>query len=336
MLSRLYPIQRLQRILKRKKMRSFLVTSNVNLRYLTGVDCSAGCMVITPRYADLYLDPRYHAAASGRSIPGVRIERIDALRERLKNTGNIHIEGDLVTLTQLSRWKKRYKNTKFVQTSGLIEELRRSKSVSELSNVKRACSITLSILKMMPRLLKSGMSERELSMKIEALALKLGAESMAFPTIVGFGENTAFPHHHPTERRLKRGDIVQIDLGVKVNGYCSDYSRVFFTTQPTKDQRTALQALKKAKSAAEQLVRSGRENSALDLKAREVLATFGLENAFTHALGHGVGLEIHEGLSISKKAKRKKLLRNEVITIEPGVYFPGKWGMRIEDTIVVV
>jgi Xaa-Pro aminopeptidase len=158
---------------------------------------------------------------------------------------------------------------------------------------------------------------------------------MAFPTIVGFGENTAFPHHHPTTRRLKRGDIVQIDLGVKAGGYCSDYSRVFFTAKPTAEQRKALLALKRAKAAAEQLIRVGMENRVLDLKAREVLASFGIEKAFTHALGHGVGLEIHEGLSISKKAKRKKLLKNEVITIEPGVYFPGKWGMRVEDTIVV-
>ena len=124
-------------------------------------------------------------------------------------------------------------------------------------------------------------------------------------------------------------------MGVKVNGYCSDYSRVFFTAPPTKDQRKAFLALKKTKAAAEQLVRAGRENRALDLKAREVLASYGMEKAFTHALGHGVGLEIHEGLSISKKAKRKKLLKNEVITIEPGVYFVGKWGMRVEDTIIV-
>lgn len=213
--------------------------------------------------------------------------------------------------------------------------MRRSKSLTELSDIKRACRITLSILKNMPRLLRYGTTERGVAQKIEALALKSGAESMAFPSIVAFGENTAFPHHHPTERRLRRGDIVQIDMGVKVNGYCSDYSRVYFTGTPTAEQRKALLALKRAKAAAEELVRSGGDNRLIDRKAREALASFDLEKAFTHALGHGVGLEIHEGLSISKKAKRKKLLKNEVITIEPGVYFPGQWGMRVEDTIVV-
>lgn len=330
-----HSLHRFQRILQSKKIRSFLVTSTINIRYLTGIQCSAGCMIVSPKSAELFLDPRYFSMASKRSLPGVDLKPAKNFRDVLKKLRRVFIEGDQVTVTQLSRWQRRYKNTKFVQTSGWVEELRRSKCAKELSSIKRACGITLSILKNLPELLSFGITERELAYKIEALALKLGAEGMAFATIVGFGENTASPHHHPTDRKLQKGDLIQIDLGVKVDGYCSDYSRVFFTAEPTKEQKKALSALKKAKAAAEALIRPGRENRILDLKAREVLKSFGLDKAFTHALGHGVGLEIHEGISLSKKALRKTLLKNEVITIEPGVYFPGKWGMRVEDTIVV-
>ena len=196
----LHPIHRLQKILKRKKIKTFLVTSIVNLRYLTGVECSAGCMIIAPQSAELFLDARYFSAASKHSIPGVRVTSLTMLRDRMKKLRRIHIEGDQVTLTMLSRWQARYKNTKFIQTSGLIEELRRSKSPSEIASIKHACAITLSILKKMPQLLKIGITERAVSRSIEELAQKLGAEAMAFETIVGFGAVSYTHLTLPTKR----------------------------------------------------------------------------------------------------------------------------------------
>jgi Xaa-Pro aminopeptidase len=158
---------------------------------------------------------------------------------------------------------------------------------------------------------------------------------MAFETIVAFGENTSKPHHHPTERKLKKGDIVQIDMGVKINGYCSDYSDVYFTSPATPEQKIALSALKKAAKTAKKLVKEGISNRLLDQTARRILKTYGYDKEFSHALGHGVGLEIHEGVTLSSKAPVMKLKKNEVITIEPGLYFEGKWGMRVEETVVV-
>lgn len=158
---------------------------------------------------------------------------------------------------------------------------------------------------------------------------------MAFDTIVGFGEHTSRPHHHPTDRALRKGDIVQIDLGLKIDGYCSDMSRVFYTGTKTSRQAKAYRALLEAKKTAEKMVKPGVDVRALDQAARRVLKKHGFGKEFCHALGHGLGLDIHEAPTISGKSKPYRLKKDEVITIEPGLYFPGEWGMRIEDTMIV-
>ncbi|PIR52296.1 hypothetical protein COU77_01175 [Candidatus Peregrinibacteria bacterium CG10_big_fil_rev_8_21_14_0_10_49_16] len=152
---------------------------------------------------------------------------------------------------------------------------------------------------------------------------------------MAFGKHTSHPHHHLTALRLKKGDIVQIDMGVRVDGYCSDLSRVFFTKRKTTEQERVHGVLMRAHDNAVQAALSGRTNHELDRIARALLAQEGIEQAFTHALGHGVGLDVHEGITISSHAPKQKLLQNEVIAIEPGVYFPGKWGMRIESMVYV-
>lgn len=184
-------------------------------------------------------------------------------------------------------------------------------------------------------MLRVGTSERELAQKIDALSARLGAERMAFDTIVAFGSNTSHPHHHPTRRTLTSTDIVQIDMGVKVDGYCSDYSRVFWMGQKTPEQKIAYKALLEAKKSAEKSIAVGVSNRALDQIARTVLLRYGYDAEFCHSLGHGLGLDIHEAPTLSTKAPLLRLLKNEVITIEPGLYFEGAWGMRVEDTIVV-
>ncbi|MDP6561596.1 MAG: M24 family metallopeptidase, partial [Candidatus Peribacteraceae bacterium] len=143
-------------------------------------------------------------------------------------------------------------------------------------------------------------------------------------------------HHHPTSRKLKKGHIVQIDVGAKVNGYCADQSKIFFTAKKTPLQKKVYSALDRAKSESIKAIKPGVTNHKLDQIARSILKKEGLEQYFTHSLGHGVGLDIHEGASLSQKAKKTKLLKNEIITIEPGVYIPGKFGMRLEDEVIVM
>ncbi len=322
-------------ILQKARCRSFLVTDLTNILYLTGLSVSAGCILVTKNRYLFFLDSRYLEAAKKLETGTVRICPLETLPKHLQKLRSIGIEAESITLSRMAVWKKKYKNTKFVQTSGVIEEFRRSKTSREISSIARACSITKSVLRLIPTLLRIGITERDLAWKIETECRKRGADSLAFESIVAFGEHSAIPHHHSTDRKLRKTDVVQIDMGAKFSHYCSDYSRVYFMEKPTRDQAKAMNALRYASAAAMKILKPGVTNRALDLVARSTLKAYGFEKEFSHALGHGVGLDIHEGVTLSSKAPVQQLRKNEVITIEPGLYFPGKWGMRIEETIVV-
>lgn len=321
-------------LLKAAKTNAVLITNLTNIRYLTGVPVSAGFLLIRKRKTEFFVDGRYTEAART-ATQGIRVRNIEDFVPTLQTIKKVAIESSDITLARYEVWKKKFKKTKFIITVGLVEELRRVKSKSELASIAAACRITKRVLKDIPSLLKSGISERGLAQEIERRVFVYGGDGLAFDTIVGFGEHTARPHHHPTDRTLKKGDLVQIDMGARKNGYCSDYSRIFYTGSKTSAQVRAEKALKQAKKFAEKMVKPGVKSTALDREARRVLKTFGFDSEFSHSLGHALGLDIHEAPTISEKAKPVTLKRHEVITIEPGLYFEGEWGMRIEDTIVV-
>ena len=323
-------------LLRKAGVPCLLVSHLPNIFYLSGCRLSAGRMLLTKDRMMLYVDARYSERARKEGKKTIVHRPYEKLHDDLMPFPSIGIEAEHVTLAQEKRWKKQLKNKKLVHTLDLLEGLRRCKTTLELKSIQRACSITKVILRIIPSLLKLGITEQELAWKIFALAHQKGADELAFSTIVGFGPNTSIPHHEPSDRKLKKGDIVQIDMGVKVDGYCSDYSRVFFKASPTKDQKNAYDALLQAKNAAEKILKPGVTNHELDHAAREVLRSYDLDRFFTHALGHGVGIDIHEGVTLSSKTPKTKILKNEVVTIEPGLYFPGKWGMRVEDTHIVI
>lgn len=322
-------------LLKAAKVPALLITSTANIRYLTGIAASSGCVLVLREGISLFVDGRYLEAARAFAWSGVRVHPVGDFPKVFRKLRRAGFEAEEVTVATLRRWKRKYKNTKFVHKEGTIEEFRRTKAPDELRWIHRACAVTRRILRKVPALLKPGISELCLVHEISSLAYRFGSEGMAFSTIVAFGRHTAFPHHHPTQRKLKTGDLVQVDMGVRVGGYCSDFSRVFFTGRKSPKQARAYAALQRVKQASEALVRPGITNRALDRRAREILREEGFDREFCHALGHGLGLEIHEGVSLSKKAPLKRLKKHEVITIEPGLYFSGQWGMRLEDTIMV-
>ncbi len=324
-----------RQILKEAGVLTLLLTDLVNIHYLTGVELSAGALLVSKEGMQLFVDGRYLEAASSSAYRGVQVLPYQTLANCMLKLKKVGFESEQVTVLRYGIWKRKYKNTKFIQTSGVIAGFRRRKATDELQSIRAACAVTKSLLKRVPVLLKNGVTEKELAFRLECLAREAGAEGMAFESIIAFGENTARPHHRPTDRKLRAGDLVQVDMGVRIDGYCSDYSRVYFTGPATREQNMVLKNLLLAKKTAEDLVRPGADTRALDRAARHVLKSAGLEKEFCHALGHGVGLEIHEGVTIASKGVPKKLLKDEVITIEPGVYFEGRWGMRIEDTIIV-
>ena len=322
-------------ILRRAGVPALLVTTRSNIRYCTGIALSSGIVLVSSAGFELFVDGRYIEAARKKARRGVSVRPVGEWQNRLKKLRRVGVEADEVTLSRFTAWKRKYKNTKFVQTSGIVEEFRRSKKPEELRDIRQACKVTKAVLRLVPHMLKIGIREKDLAWQLDSESRRRGADGMAFETIVAFGEHTSSPHHHPTDRRLLKGDLIQVDMGAAFRGYCSDYSRVFFTGKPTGDQAKALRALKRAKSAAEAMIRVGVTNRILDQTARDVLKKYGYDEEFSHALGHGLGLDIHETPTVSMKAPMKRLRKNEVITIEPGLYFPGEWGIRIEDTIVV-
>jgi Xaa-Pro aminopeptidase len=201
-----------------------------------------------------------------------------------------------------------------------------------LNKIRKSCEIASKILHEVVENLKEGKSEKEVASEIRKLA-KTKANGIAFQPIVAFGKHSATPHHRATTRKLKKGDVVKIDLGVRIDGWCSDITRTFFTSKPTKIQREAYEAVLAAQLLGIRKVKVGMQAKELDKVAREFLKQKGFAKNSIHSLGHGVGKRIHQSPKISPKCKTR-IREGMVITIEPGVYLKGGFGVRIEDTLL--
>lgn len=315
---------------------ALLVTDQKNIQYLTGMDISSGVVLLQKREEKnaLFVDDRYMERAQA-ACRGMIVRHVREFPDIMRKIRRCGFEAGHVTVAEENSWKKRFPQTTFIPREGIIERMRRQKRPEELRVLRRAERITEDLLRRVPPSLRGGVSERELAWKLQAWAHDLGADSLAFDPIVAFGEHTSRPHHYPTSRCFRKGDLVQIDVGAAFQGYCADRSAVYFTGAPTEAQRKAHAALREALTVTRKAVRSGMFNRSLDRLARSVLERHGFTEEFCHALGHGVGLDVHEGVMLSRKAPRTKLLQNEVITLEPGLYFPGKFGMRLEEMVYV-
>lgn len=321
-------------LLKQARTPAFLITDLTNIRYLTGLNVSAGVLLATPRKFFLFVDSRYRAVAE-RMHDAIVPKDIAELADMMNDIRRCGFEAEDVTVSRRDAWHKKFPKTKFIPTVGVLQWFRRQKDAEELQNLRRAHRMTKELLRRVPSMLRKRVTEERLARQLLLWALELGAEGLSFDPIVAFGTHTACPHHRPTSRVLQKGHIVQIDVGVKYKGYCADMSEVYFTVEPTKTEAQVHHALQVAARNVMRAVKVGASTRELDRIARSILKKAGIEEYFTHSLGHGVGLDIHEGVTLSQKATEQKLLRNEVITIEPGVYFPGKFGMRVEDMVYV-
>lgn len=314
---------------------SLLVTDCVNIRYLTGSAVSSGFLLAAGGRYTLFVDGRYSEQARDEVSQDVRVEPMDRVAAAVRAERRTGFESRQVSVATLGRFRRAFRGTALVPVAGAVEKFRRQKSSEELRLLRAAERRTRALLRAAAALLKPGVTEAGLAWMLRAKAVADGAEDLSFEPIVAFAEHTSRPHHHPTARALRRGDVVQLDIGVRYRGYCGDLSEVLFTAPKKPEERDAYRALKQAKKAAIERIRPGAAATAVDEAARAVLRARGLEEAFVHALGHGVGLEVHEGITLSPRAKGQRLLRSEVVTVEPGVYFPGRFGMRLEDMVTV-
>ena len=318
---------------------AMMVTSPHNVRYLTGFTGSNGMAVVTPSETYFFTDPRYQFQAArevtGR-IKAVRsplLHRAAALVERHK-WRRLAIEPEHFTVSQLEVLRgKSSKRQEFVPRGGVIEKLRMVKAEEELTAIRQSVNTNSQALEVSLKLLKVGMSEAEFAAEIEYQMRKLGAEKPSFDTIVAGGENSALPHARPSRKAIGQG-VLLIDMGAFQNAYASDMTRTFFVGGVTREVKRIYRAVLESQLAAIAAVGPGVPASKIDRVAREVLKGHGLDKAFMHSTGHGLGLEIHEPPRLGRKEKMK-LEVGMAITIEPGAYVEGVGGVRIEDTVVV-
>lgn len=222
----------------------------------------------------------------------------------------------------------------WVEADGLVEELRAVKSASEIALLRRAFEITTETFERVAPTIQPGQTESEIAWKIHQTFVELGAEGPAFPTIVAAGTHAARPHHEPGERRIEAGQSIIIDMGARYEGYCADLTRTVWVGEPDSRLRDVYPVVAQAVEEVFERLAPGVSCADLDSIAREYIETRGFGDAFTHSLGHGVGLRVHEGPSANKRSK-DVLAAGNTLTIEPGAYFPEWGGVRVEDVVLI-
>ncbi len=220
--------------------------------------------------------------------------------------------------------------------NGLVESLRQRKTEAELTIIRRALDLTETVLRQVAGELTPGRTEAQVAWEIEKRLRENGAEALAFPPIVAAGPNSAQPHHHPGDYRLKTGEPIIIDMGARLDGYCADLTRTFILGSADEHFRKIYSLVRRAQARAERELKAGIDSLAGDALAREVITAAGYGEAFGHSLGHGVGLAVHEAPSLSPFEARKSVLpAGCVVTVEPGIYLTGWGGVRLEDMVLL-
>ena len=316
------------------KLDGIIISNPVNIRYLTGL-CEEGTLILAPKENVFITDSRYIESVNHKLTLDDEIIAYDSRNlSKYDYEGffmldeNVGFEETYLTYEKYKKYLHIYQ-VNLIETEGLLENQRIVKDIEEYENIKKACEITDKTFEYIIRNIKKDMTEKEVAFEIEKFMILNGADGVAFETIVAFGENSSMPHAVPSNRKIQKGDIIQFDFGAKYKGYCADLSRVVFVEEVKDEYKDVydfvLNEQRKLKECLKDSV-----NIKNVIKDRET--EYKLKNyQIMHAFGHGVGLEIHE-LPVLRSNQDKILKENSIIAIEPGVYIPGKFGIRIEDT----
>jgi Xaa-Pro aminopeptidase len=317
-----------------------LITNLTNVRYLSGFSGSNGAMLVTEDAAAFFSDPRYRARAAdlvqGADVVIYRDRLTDELTDRLASAhiAKLGVEAAAVTLAQEKKLAERLPEIELVPLEDLVEDLRRIKEPGELELIRRAVELADQGFDWVTEKVAPGMTEVEVALELEVMMRKAGAEDVSFEPIVGSGPLTAHIHHSPSDRTLDKGDLVLLDFGARVDGYCSDLTRTVVLGPATEEQRETYELVPRAQAAGIEAARPGTKCADVDAAARNIIEVAGRGDEFGHGLGHGVGLDIHEEPAFSRISE-DSLQGGEVMTVEPGVYVIGTGGIRIEDDIVI-
>jgi Xaa-Pro dipeptidase len=315
-----------------------LVTSPVNVRYLSGFTGSNGAVLVSGDGVTVATDGRYVEQAERETglAPLVTRGLLRALVGRAiqKGVDVLGVERDVVTIADFDVISEAAGALRLSPRSGLVEAQRVRKDATELAALRRAAAIADAAFAAMLDDLRPGVSEHEVAVALEESMRRLGAQAPAFATIVAAGPNGSEPHHRPTDYVIAAGDLVTVDMGALVDGYHSDMTRTVAVGSPSGWQRELYGVVEAAQRAGIAAVTVGAPAAAVDAAARAVIDEAGYGDRFPHGVGHGVGLQIHEAPMLFG-AGDVTLAECMVVTVEPGIYLPGRGGVRIEDTVVV-
>jgi Xaa-Pro aminopeptidase len=327
---------RLEKLLTERELDRMLVTDLTNVRYLTGFTGTNGACICGPGARLFLTDFRYteRAAAEVEGWEPVTIvdDWLGGIAARLG--GRVGFEDDQMSVRTLEKLREKLADgVEPVAAGGTVERLRRVKDEEELAAIAAASELADEVSRWV---LEQGLvrrRERDVARATEARIRELGADP-SFPAIVAAGPNGALPHAEPGEREIGPGELVVFDMGAKLDGYCSDGTRTYATGEPGERARQVYGTVREAQATALAAIAAGAKGEAIDTTARKVIDDAGFGQNFGHALGHGVGLEVHEGPRLSQRSE-DVLEPGEVVTVEPGIYLAGELGVRIEDLVVV-
>lgn len=327
---------------------ALVVTSRTNILYLTGFDGSAGVLILGPTAdADLLVtDDRYAEVAADlapdvprhltRQTRDAVLDHLAGINDAGSHPPAVGFEAEHLTWQAGETYRQAagQQHIDLQPTTGLVEGLRTTKDDHEVAALRAACRITDAAFEAILEHLRPGVTERQIAARLEQTMRDLGANGPAFPPIVASGPNSASPHHAPTDRAITTGDLVKMDFGARYAGYHADMTRTVAVGKPPDDLRRIHEIVRTAQAAGRDAARPGRPAKDIDAAARRIIEDAGHGDHFRHGTGHGVGLEIHEAPAVSRTASGN-LAARMTMTVEPGIYLPGRGGVRIEDTVLV-
>ncbi|PIP18880.1 MAG: hypothetical protein COT38_04525 [Candidatus Omnitrophica bacterium CG08_land_8_20_14_0_20_41_16] len=328
--------------LKANGLDGLIVSSLANISYLTKVFNSDAYLLVSLKGLTYFTDSRYSEEARIKLKGAANLKNIDGsvfksiaracLDLGLKKVG---FEERHLPYAEYKKIKEYLKARVYlIPTIGILEGMRMVKGPQELAKIRKALKITALAIEFIKDFIRPGVRELEIAAELERFIRYQGAAGSAFNIIVASGVNSAFPHHLPTSRKITDNDIVILDAGVDYLGYKSDLTRVFFLGKINNLARRIYALVRNAQAMAIKKIKPGEKASVIDAASRRYIANYGYGNYFLHSLGHGVGLDIHEAPSISDKSE-EILKEGMVFTVEPAVYLPGKFGLRVEDMVLV-
>jgi len=343
-------LAKIKAAIRRKGADALIVSQPENRRYLSGYTAtdlsiaeSSGFLLVFARGVPLLLtDSRYFLQAEQEAagfevvlVQGSMMQTLKTVISR-RNISCLAFEGNYMLYETAMKLKDlgKKQSLAILPVSGMIEKLRTCKSGEEIDKIRQAVQLNELVFQEVYKGLKPGQTEREVAVAIEATMMRKGAEAPAFPAIVAAGPQGALPHAVPGNRVINKGEPVIIDMGLKLDGYCSDMTRTVVLGTPDKRTVEIIRLVRRAQRAALKTIKAGIQARTADLAAREMITQAGYGKNFGHGLGHGVGLAVHEAPSLNRR-RRNKLRAGMVVTVEPGIYVPGWGGVRLENMVVV-